>query len=65
MTKLYVILKTLKGDSRGVSAIEYGLLAAAIAAGLVIILGDATSGGFLTALADKFGSILATAPVTP
>ena len=58
MTKLFVIVKALKADDRGVSAIEYGLLAAAIAAGLVIILGDASTTGFLKALADKFNGIL-------
>lgn len=59
MTKLYALMSTLKTDTRGVSAIEYGLLAAAVAAGLVIILGDATTSGFLKSLADKFATILA------
>ena len=53
-------------DESGVTAIEYGLLAAAMAAGVAALAGttdDATS--MLGRLKGKFDEVLASAPVTP
>nr|WP_175493084.1 Flp family type IVb pilin [Achromobacter sp. NFACC18-2] len=42
-------------DESGVTAIEYGILAAAMAAAVGVIFGS--DGAFITALRDKFGAI--------
>ena len=49
----------LANDESGITAIEYGVLAAAIAAGIATLVGDsATDGTLLNALSTKFGNIL-------
>jgi pilus assembly protein Flp/PilA len=56
MTKLYVnavtLLNEFKRDERGVTAIEYGLIAVAMAVGLTVIF--ASDGNFLSGLTDMF-----------
>lgn len=47
------VMVRLARDERGVSAVEYAILAALIVAGL-----NAAVGGFTTELATKFGAIL-------
>ncbi len=42
-------------DESGVTAIEYGILAAAMAAAVGVIFGS--DGAFITALREKFGAI--------
>jgi pilus assembly protein Flp/PilA len=42
-------------DESGVTAIEYGILAAAMAAAVGVIFGS--DGAFISALRDKFGAI--------
>lgn len=51
MSRLNAFLK----DESGVTAIEYGILAAAMAAAVGVIFGS--DGAFVTALRDKFQSI--------
>jgi pilus assembly protein Flp/PilA len=48
-------LKRFLSDERGVTAIEYGILAAAMAAAIGVIFGS--DGVFVTALKDRFSSI--------
>ena len=59
-TKLYVktsmFLSQFKNDERGVTAIEYGLIAVAMAALLLLATGD---GGFIDKLKLAFDSISA------
>ena len=44
MLKLYVTLQNLWADKRGVTAIEYAVLAGAIGVGLIAIFGDSDKG---------------------
>ncbi len=48
-------LKKFLADESGVTAIEYGILAAAMAAAIGIIFGS--DGVFVTALKERFASI--------
>ncbi|WP_122665065.1 Flp family type IVb pilin [Pseudomonas viridiflava] len=48
-------LKKFLADESGVTAIEYGILAAAMAAAIGVIFGS--DGVFVTALKDRFASI--------
>lgn len=48
-------LKKFLADESGVTAIEYGILAAAMAAAIGIIFGS--DGVFVTALKERFSSI--------
>ena len=48
-------LKQFFRDESGVTAIEYGILAAAMAAAVGVIFGS--DGAFISALRDKFGAI--------
>jgi len=48
-------LRAFLRDESGVTAIEYGILAAAMAAAVGVIFGS--DGAFVTALRDKFTSI--------
>ncbi|THF67255.1 Flp family type IVb pilin [Pseudothauera nasutitermitis] len=50
-------LKAFLHDESGVTAIEYGILAAAMAAAVGVIFGS--DGAFVTALRDKFTAIAA------
>ncbi|MCW8344520.1 Flp family type IVb pilin [Vibrio sp. ZSDZ65] len=58
MTELYVratnFLNGLKQDTRGVTAIEYGLIAVAMAVLLAVVLG---STGFVGSLETAFGTV--------
>lgn len=58
MTKFYIqfseSLRRLKDDERGVTAIEYGLIAVAMAVLLGVALGDT---GFLGSLSTAFGNV--------
>ena len=49
--------KAFLNDESGVTAIEYGILAAAMAAAVGVIFGS--DGAFITALRDKFSVIAA------
>lgn len=52
------LLTRFKNDERGVTAIEYGVIGVALAAGLFFIFGDAETGeGFMGALATAFDGI--------
>lgn len=52
-------LKTFLDDESGVTAIEYGLLAAAVAAGVAALVGDTSdSASMLGKLKGKFDDIL-------
>lgn len=55
MTVLITKLKAFMRDESGVTAIEYGILAAAMAAAIGAIFGS--DGVFVTALTDKFKQI--------
>ncbi len=48
-------IKRFLSDERGVTAIEYGILAAAMAAAIGVIFGS--DGVFVTALKERFSSI--------
>ncbi|HDR0626289.1 Flp family type IVb pilin [Pasteurella multocida] len=48
-------IRKFKNDERGVTAIEYGLIAVAIALFIVALFYN--NGGFMTALKDKFNSL--------
>ena len=48
-------LKAFLADESGVTAIEYGILAAAMAAAIGVIFGS--EGVFVTALKERFASI--------
>ncbi|WP_394152139.1 Flp family type IVb pilin [Vibrio maritimus] len=54
-TKAVAFLNDFKNDERGVTAIEYGLIAAAMAAALSVIFGD--TGTLMTALKGLFSGI--------
>ncbi|MBT0570739.1 Flp family type IVb pilin [Curvibacter sp. CHRR-16] len=55
MKTLIQQLKSFARDESGVTAIEYGILAAAMAAAVGVIFGS--DGAFITALRNKFDSI--------
>ncbi len=50
------MLKKFLEDDSGATAIEYGILAAGLAAGVLAIFGS--DGVFITALKEKFASII-------
>ncbi|AVO54474.1 Flp family type IVb pilin [Ectopseudomonas mendocina] len=52
---MYNRIKHFLADESGVTAIEYGILAAAMAAAIGIIFGS--DGVFVTALKERFSSI--------
>ncbi|HDR1313684.1 TPA: Flp family type IVb pilin, partial [Pasteurella multocida] len=51
-------IRNFKKDERGVTAIEYGLIAVAIALFIVALFYN--DGGFMKALKDKFNTLAAT-----
>ncbi|MGZ0187433.1 MAG: Flp family type IVb pilin [Alphaproteobacteria bacterium] len=54
------MIKSFLDDESGVTAIEYGLLAAAMAAGVVALVGDTgTATSMLGRLKAKFDTVLA------
>jgi pilus assembly protein Flp/PilA len=55
MTSFIKQLRAFLRDESGVTAIEYGILAAAMAAAIGVIFGS--DGAFVSALRDKFSSI--------
>lgn len=55
LVKLKPALKRFLNDESGVTAIEYGILAAAMAAAVGVIFGS--DGAFITALRNKFEQI--------
>lgn len=55
MTSFIKQIRAFLRDESGVTAIEYGILAAAMAAAVGVIFGS--DGAFVTALRDKFTSI--------
>jgi len=55
MTSFIQQIRAFLRDESGVTAIEYGILAAAMAAAVGVIFGS--DGAFVTALRDKFTSI--------
>ncbi|PLK47677.1 Flp family type IVb pilin [Uliginosibacterium sp. TH139] len=55
MRSFFKQLQAFLRDESGVTAIEYGILAAAMAAAVGVIFGS--DGAFVTALRDKFTSI--------
>ena len=57
MLKLYLTLQNLWADKRGVTAIEYAVLAGAVAVGLAALAG---TGGF-----DDIGTLIANALPDP
>ena len=54
-TKAWIFLTELKNDEKGVTAIEYGVIALAMAALLTTVF--ASSGGVISALTDGFGKL--------
>lgn len=56
MNKLLSVVKGYVRDESGATAIEYGILAAGLAAGILAIFGS--DGLFITALKDKFQTII-------
>ena len=58
-TKAYIsvteAIHNFKNDQRGVTAIEYGLIAIAMAVFIVFVFSD--SNGFIKALQGKFGTL--------
>ncbi len=60
MLKLYVLLDNLRKDVRGVTAIEYAVLAGAVAVGLAAIF--ATDESIFTGLTDAITQALETSP---
>ncbi|MGR5094673.1 Flp family type IVb pilin [Vibrio maritimus] len=55
-TKAAAFLNDFKNDERGVTAIEYGLIAAAMAAALTVVFG--TDGSIVTKLQTIFNGIV-------
>lgn len=51
MTKLYVMLRNFLGDQRGVSAIEYAILA-----GIIVVIVAAAIIGFGDGISELFGN---------
>ncbi len=56
MSELSRLIKRYLDDENGATAIEYGILAAGLAAGILAIFGS--DGLFITALKDKFQTII-------
>ncbi|WP_070968914.1 Flp family type IVb pilin [Vibrio sonorensis] len=56
MNGVSTLLKRYFKDESGATAIEYGILAAGLAAGILAIFGS--DGLFITALKDKFQTII-------
>ncbi|HDZ9244919.1 Flp family type IVb pilin [Vibrio cholerae] len=56
MNSFVRFVKTYLRDEQGATAIEYGILAAGLAAGILAIFGS--DGLFINALKDKFQSII-------
>ncbi|GAL28800.1 Flp pilus assembly protein [Vibrio variabilis] len=55
-TKAVAFLNDFKNDERGVTAIEYGLIAAAMAAALTVVFGS--DGSIVEPLQNAFNSIV-------
>ena len=55
--RVWDYLRDYMKDERGATAIEYGILAAGLAAGILAIFGS--DGIFITALKEKFTAIVA------
>ncbi len=62
LTKTYITvtegLRNFKNDQKGVTAIEYGLIAIAVAAMIVVVFYN--DGGFIDKLSEKFGDLTST-----
>ncbi len=56
MNDFITLIKRYVDDENGATAIEYGILAAGLAAGILAIFGS--EGLFITALKDKFQTII-------
>ncbi len=56
MKDFITLIKRYVDDENGATAIEYGILAAGLAAGILAIFGS--DGLFITALKDKFQTII-------
>ncbi len=56
MNDFITLIKRYVDDENGATAIEYGILAAGLAAGILAIFGS--DGLFITALKDKFQTII-------
>ncbi|MCF7364195.1 MULTISPECIES: Flp family type IVb pilin [Vibrio] len=56
MNDFITLIKRYFDDESGATAIEYGILAAGLAAGILAIFGS--DGLFITALKDKFQTII-------
>ncbi len=56
MGNLFSVIRRYAKDETGATAIEYGILAAGLAAGILAIFGS--DGLFITALKDKFQTII-------
>ena len=63
MTYLVTLLKTLRSDDKGATAIEYGLIAALIA--VAAIAGMTALGGGLEDIFNDIGGILSEADTSP
>ena len=63
MTYLVTLLKTLRSDDKGATAIEYGLIAALIA--VAAIAGMTALGGGLEDIFNDIGGILSDADTSP
>ncbi|WP_051328768.1 Flp family type IVb pilin [Geminicoccus roseus] len=61
MIKLLMGVKALWSDRRGVTAIEYAVMAGAVAVALVAIMGDSTT-GVMGALSQKMTAIINAIP---
>lgn len=57
--RAFVALKNLKGDKKGVTALEYGILAGAVATAIVIAVGTYTTSvqTFFTALSGTIAAL--------
>ncbi|GAM73379.1 hypothetical protein JCM19241_2834 [Vibrio ishigakensis] len=53
---MFKLFKRFSQDQSGVTAIEYGVMGMALAAGLVLIMGDLDS-GFMSVFSDAFDTI--------
>ncbi len=53
---MFKLFKRFSQDQSGVTAIEYGVMGMALAAGLVLIMGDIDA-GFMSVFSDAFDTI--------
>lgn len=62
--KVWLTLESLKSDERGVTAIEYAILAAVVAVGLSAALGNDWFGKIYTDMVAKVEAAMSTDPST-